>query len=387
MRARPLVGDSIFAAVVTALGLVGQTSLGDAPTAHTPVSLAFVVLCGLLLVGRRTVPMLVWASTAVVGAMGVALSGGSADTLMPALIGVYTMATVRTWRTAVLCAAGTAGLFLVASRVSSDAAIPADATYTLLAVSFLSAAVGTAVRSRRQVFAAAEERAVRAEQTREEEAQRRVTEERLRIARELHDVVAHHIAVINVQSGVAKHLVHSDPAAAEVALGHVRDSSAVVLEEMSTLLGLLRTSDDGPDTQPAPGLAQADALVESVRRSGLTVSWRVTGSPRSLAPSVDLTAYRLVQEALTNAGKHGLGSADVSVDFRDDLVVLDVSNPTDSFAEPTSSGHGLVGMRERVTSVGGTLDAGPRGDGRFHVHAELPLGSADVASAYQRSLA
>jgi signal transduction histidine kinase len=388
MRARPFVGDSILAAVLLALGLTGQPDpRNTGPSGQTPAAYAAVVLCCLVLVWRRTAPLPVWASTVVVGATGIAIAGGPSQTIAPAMVAVYTVATLFRKRAAILCAVGTALTFITTYHWVTGETWFGDATYTLLAVSGMACAIGIAVRGQRQMVVAAEERAVRAEATREEEAQRRVTEERLRIARELHDVVAHHISVINVQSGVAKHLVHSDPDAADAALGHVRDASAVVLSEMATILGLLRTADDAPDTQPAPGLAQADALVESVRRSGLTVSWRVTGSPRALAPSVDLTAYRIVQEALTNAGKHGLGAADVTVDYRDELVVIDVTNPVAVARAGSPAGHGLVGMRERVASVGGTLDAGPRGDGRFHVHAELPLGSADVASAYQRSLA
>jgi len=388
-NAHPLVGDVVLAAVIFALGLMGQPSPQTGqPVPLTPALVAMLVLACVALVVRRRAPIPVWATTLVLAVLSVAVAAGPAPAIVTVMVAVYTVATACRPRTALLAAAVTPVALIVTYHLAgAEAAWLSDATYTLIAVSAMSAAIGIAVRGQRQVLASAEQRAERAEQSREEEAQRRVTEERLRIARELHDVVAHHISVINVQSGVAKHLVRSDPDAADAALGHVRDASAVVLSEMGTILGLLRTADDAPDTQPAPGLAQSDALVESVRRSGLTVSWRVTGSPRALAPSVDLTAYRLVQEALTNAGKHGVGSADVSVDYRDDVVVLDVTNPVASAPGETTAGHGLVGMRERVASVGGTLDTGPRGDGRFHVHAELPLGSADVASAYERSLA
>ena len=388
MRARPFVFDSVLAAVVLLLGLLGQPDpRNTGPHGQTPAAYLTVVISCLVLVWRRRAPMAVWAVTVLVGALGIVISGGPSQTVAPAMIALYTVATLRPRRTALPCAAATALVFVVTYRLVTSEDLFGDSTYTLLAVSAMACAIGIAVGTQRQLVIAAEERARRAEQTREEEAQRRVTEERLRIARELHDVVAHHISVINVQSGVARHLVHSDPDAAEVALGHVRDASAVVLSEMSTILGLLRTSDAAPETAPAPGLAQADALVESVRRSGLTVSWRVVGSRRDLAPGVDLTAYRLVQEALTNAGKHGLGSAEVTVDYRAESVVLDVVNPVAADAAVSGQGHGLVGMRERVASVGGTLEAGPLGGARFGVHAELPLGSADVASAYQRSLA
>jgi signal transduction histidine kinase len=174
---------------------------------------------------------------------------------------------------------------------------------------------------------------------------------------------------------VARHLIDSDPAAAVEALGHVREATGVVLSEMPTILGLLRAPDDGAETQPAPGLAQVDALIDAVRRSGTAVTLHTTGSPGGVAPGTDLAAYRIIQESLTNAGKHGAGSAEVAVDYRHDALVIDVANPLPAGSVAGGRGHGLVGMRERVSALGGRLDAGARPDGRFVVHAELPVGS------------
>jgi len=375
-KASPAVFDAWFATAVMFLGILVQPDpRAPGPAAPRTPGLITLVVASLALTWRRRFPLPVWGVTVAASATGVVLLSGAPPSMLVTMIALYTVATLCPPRTAILCAVVTAAVLATTYHVVTGEAWSGDATYTVAAVSAMSVAIGIAVRGRRAVLEAAEERALRAEQTREEEAQRRVTEERLRIARELHDVVAHHISVINVQSGVARHLIRTDPDAADVALGHVRDASAVVLTEMSTILGLLRTSDEGPETAPAPGLA------------GLTVSWRVTGSPRDLSPSVDLTAYRLVQEALTNAGKHGLGSAEVSVDYRDDLVLIDVTNPVVPATVEGSPGHGLVGMRERVAAVGGTLVVGPLDDGRFGVHAELPLGSADLVAAYERSLA
>jgi signal transduction histidine kinase len=293
------------------------------------------------------------------------------------MVAIYTLATLRAPRVAVLAAIVTPTVLIGTYLLTSSASWVTDATYTLIAVSAMAAAIGFAVKSNRSMMAAAEERARVAEQTREEEAQRRVTEERLRIARELHDVVAHHISVINVQAGVARHLLASDPAAAAEALGHVRHESGVVLSEMSTILGLLRTPDDPAEAQPAPGLAQVDALVDSVRRSGTAVTVRTTGTPRELAPGTDLAAYRIVQESLTNASKHGTGAAEVAVEYRHDAIVIDVANPV-AVGHPVDdpgTGHGLVGMRERASALGGRVDAGAGADGRFVVHAELPAGA------------
>ena len=363
--AHPFVSDVALAVAIFLLGIAGQPNpqTGE-PVPLTPVVVAFLVLACLALVARRRAPVTVWAITVVLSALSVLQVAGPAPAIVTAMVAVYTVA--------VLCRPAVA----LAVAAATPAILLGDVAYTVIAVSAMACAIGFAVRSQRAVVAAAEERAVRAERTRDEEAQRRVTEERLRIARELHDVLAHHIAVVNVQAGVAQHLLESNPTAAAEAIGHVRESSQVALTEMATVLGLLRTADDGSSTQPAPGLALADALVESVRRSGLPVTWRVTGTPRPLAPVTDLTAYRLIQESLTNAGKHGTGAAEVVVDYRAADVVVEVSNPMAPDSAVAPGGHGIVGMRERVTAVGGSLEIGPRG-GRFVVRAELPTPRAE----------
>ncbi|MGI5122140.1 sensor histidine kinase [Marinactinospora thermotolerans] len=240
-------------------------------------------------------------------------------------------------------------------------------------------ALGDATRSRRAYVAEMVERARRAEQTREEEARRRVAEERLRIARELHDVIAHHIALVNVQSGVAAHLLRSDPAAAEQALAHVRHSGREVLEELGVLLGVLRQSGE-PDapTEPAPGLSQFATLLETFASTGLRVDCEVRGEPRAVSLGVDLVAYRVLQESLTNVHKHGGGSpARLLLDYTGDTLTVEVRNDHAGAAgrgeeEARGTGLGLVGMRERVTAVGGTLHAGPLETGGFLVRAVLP---------------
>jgi signal transduction histidine kinase len=199
-----------------------------------------------------------------------------------------------------------------------------------------------------------------------------VTQERLRIAREVHDLVAHHVSVINVQSGVAEHLLESDPVSAEAAIGQVRIASAQVLTEMSALLGMLRTNSDGPSRVPAPGLAELDELIDSMRRTGLQITLSRTGMPADLAPLVDLTAYRVVEEALTNAHKHGRGGAIIKVEVQESAITVDVRNKVDETNLNAERGHGLVGMWERVAAVGGRLDVGPQPDGTFLVHVELP---------------
>ncbi|BAJ31737.1 MULTISPECIES: histidine kinase [Kitasatospora] len=257
----------------------------------------------------------------------------------------------------------------------------------LIAWPCLSVAIGDAVRSRRELLASAVERAERAERTREEEARRRVTEERMRIARELHDVVAHHITLVNTQAGVAHHLMRTDPDHAYQALERIRDTSRAALDELRATVGLLRHSGDqaaAAPREPAPGLAGLDDLLDAFRHSGLAVtlerSGPATGAPAGpaadgLPPITDLTAYRIIQEALTNTHKHaGPATAVVRLDFTPDLLrvtVEDDGRGTGPGGEGT--GHGMIGMYERARAAGGTLTAGPRPRRGFRVHAELPL--------------
>ncbi|MFN8156919.1 MAG: histidine kinase [Candidatus Nanopelagicales bacterium] len=379
-KAHPLFFDSCLALVLLVGGLLSLGPGNDGsrgPDGHpivfepTAASYILLVLACLVLVARRLRPVEVLGAELVLSLVGIAVDHSNSQTFGALFVAVYTVSMLRAWREAV-GASAVVGLLICGSLwvVAADE-VEKQVVYVFAALIAAACAIGIARRARRQVILDAEERALRAEQSREEEARRQVTEERLRIARELHDVLAHHIAVINVQSGVAQHLLATDPAKAGEAIGHVREASQVALSEMTTVLGLLRAPDESSATQPAPGLAQADALVESVRRAGVPVTWRVTGAVRPLAPVTDLAAYRVVQEALTNAGKHGRGGAEVLVDYRDDVVVLDISNRVAGEIARAGTGLGLVGMQERVTAVGGTLETG-ESDGRFLVHAELP---------------
>ena len=237
----------------------------------------------------------------------------------------------------------------------------------------MATAVGDASRSRRAYITAVEERARRAEETREEEARRRVAEERLRIARELHDVVAHHIAVINVQAGAATHVLQHRPEQVGPALAHIRRASDTVLKELAAVVGVLRNSDDlDVTTEPTRGLARLSELLDTFAASGLTVEHRQQGQVRELPAVVDLAAYRIVQESLTNAQKHGSGVACLAVAYTPEAVVLDIGNAVAAGQSAAGSGYGIVGMRERAAAAGGTLSAGSRTGGRFGVHAELP---------------
>jgi signal transduction histidine kinase len=296
------------------------------------------------------------------------------------VICAYTVAS-RTNRATAWSAGGVAALVVYLAAVTFGGQ-GWDSSETLEDVAWMgmAVAIGDAVRTRRAYVAAVEERAVRAEQSREEEALRRVMQERLRIARELHDVVAHNIALINVQAGVAAHLLRQQPERADEALAHIRQASRTVLDELSAVLNVLRSADD-PEvfTEPAPGLSRLSGLLGSVAAAGLRVEHRQDGEARSLPSAVDLAAYRIVQESLTNAQKHGGDPiAQLRLSYVPGGLVIAVENRVEpgAAAPGATSGHGLTGMRERAASVGGTLEAGPDAGGRFAVHVFLPAPSS-----------
>jgi signal transduction histidine kinase len=211
----------------------------------------------------------------------------------------------------------------------------------------------------------------------EQDARRRIDEERLRIARELHDVVAHTMATINVQAGVAVHVLPTRPEAAADALQAIKAASKEGLRELRAILNVLRQADDADPTQPAPGTAQLETLVDGARRAGLETTLSVTGTPIPLPAAVDLAAYRIVQESLTNAIRHaGPAQATVSLCYGDDELRIDVADTgRGKLAGVVSegAGHGLAGMRERAAAVGGSVETGPSPGGGYRVAARLPL--------------
>ena len=259
-------------------------------------------------------------------------------------------------------------------------------TTYLLSEIFVGAAwlIGWNLRRRRARWAELQARTDRLEREHEEEARRAVTEERLRIARELHDVIAHSMSVIAVQSAVGHHVIDAQPAEARQALAAIEATSRSALTEMRRLLGVLRQEGEPRGSlTPAPGLADLSALVSQVRDAGLQVWINVEGQRGSVPPGVDLSAYRVIQEALTNVIKHaGSAAATVTIRYRDDSVTVEIANqapaaPAARIAAPrTGSGHGIIGMRERVAVFGGEFSAGPRPDGGFLVRACFPLAAA-----------
>jgi signal transduction histidine kinase len=234
---------------------------------------------------------------------------------------------------------------------------------------------GLALGVRLEEAAEAKERAARAEQEQEEQARTAVAEERQRIARELHDVVAHSVSVMTVQAGGVRRLLHADQQRERAALEQIEQTGRQALAEMRRLLGILRQPTDEPARAPQPGMASLGALIQQMREAGLPVDYRIRGEPRPLPPGIDVSAYRIVQEALTNALKYaGPARAEVMVSYGREVLQLDVVN--DGVVDQDNggeSGHGLVGMHERVALYGGKLEIGPLGDRGFAVRALLPV--------------
>jgi signal transduction histidine kinase len=387
LRARQAVVDFLLAVLCFALTV--PFTMIFAYRQSTSVSLALVLLavsCLPLLLRSRWPVQVAVATVAVDLAIFVAVSSVSPE---PASVGfaLYAVATRTDRRTAWRVGLISAGVLTAAALVCHPglAELPNNLAYAPWAIS--AAAVGDAVRSHREVLAAALERAVRAERTREEEALRRVGEERIRIARDLHDVVAHHITLVNAQAGVAHHLMRSDTDTAYLALERIRDTSRTALDELRATVGLLRSSSE-PDSprEPTPGLAGLDSLLDSFRHAGLRIvvdRGCPAGPLAEVTGLTDLAAYRIVQEALTNTRKHaGPTTARVALDLRADTLYITVEDDGGGAAgagRGEGTGHGMIGMRERARAAGGTLIAGPRPAGGFRVHAELPTRAARQA--------
>jgi signal transduction histidine kinase len=270
------------------------------------------------------------------------------------------------WATAVVGLAAYFTLAALLDRVgpATAATIAAHLGWLLLVLSV--SEIALAARQRRQA----------AERTRAEEARRRAGEERMRIARELHDVLAHNISLINVQAGVALHLMDEQPGQSRTALVAIKQASNDALGELRSVLDVLRQGDEAPPRAPASGLAQLDSLVAGAGATGLEVRTRVEGLPRPLPAGTDLAAFRIVQESLTNVTRHaGPASATVLVRYGpDDLTVrVDDDGRGPAAATGPGNGNGIRGMRERVAALGGELTTGPRPGGGFRVQARLPI--------------
>jgi signal transduction histidine kinase len=363
----------VGAYAVTALVLAGQLVAVVVTGSDRPTVLA-VLLAG---AGAALSWWRPWPGLLLTGAASFAVTAVGRDPLSVWMMAVLVLfsVTLRGGRPVVATAVVALcqlGAFMTVGGFRGGGATGVAALFSALA----GGATGAGLRVYQDHWWAWEQRAEAALATREIEATRRVGEERLRIARDLHDVVAHHISVVNVQAGVARHLMDTHPEQARSALGLVRDASKTVLTELSAVLGLLRAEDGTSPAEPAPGLSRLPALVESVRGAGLDLELQCTGQSYELAPVNDLTAYRVVQESLTNALKYGSGRARLLVDHAPEGVTIDVVNPLAPDRPATSGGHGLIGMRERLDGVHGWLTAGPDGAGSWVLRAGIPRGQA-----------
>jgi signal transduction histidine kinase len=366
--ARRWAADATLAVVVTGLQLaawVGQTSHAG----HRRPGWAdylFLAAGGAALLARRRYPVAVLAVALAAAAGGAALPGAPAPWLV--LAAAFVNAVVYRKRGAAIASLVAGYLiavwppWLIGSRGHTSAA----SALGLLAglITLLSAAELIRVRNQRAV-------AVRNRQA--EERRRQAMQERMDIARDLHDVVAHNISVINVQANTALHLMDRQPERAREALTAIHEVSRQALGELRSVLGVLRAAAGRAPLVPAPGLDRLDELTAHTRTAGIAVRVEREGVPRPMPASVDAAAFRIVQEALTNAVRHSGGdAATVRLSYDPDALTIEVDDDGQAAAAPRP-GNGMAGMTERARALGGTLDAGPRPGGGFRVLARLPI--------------
>jgi signal transduction histidine kinase len=399
---RPRVVDAALLVLLCANAVPG--SLIPTPEGRTvswPAGAAVTCACALVLPWRRGRPRTIAVLTGI-GALAVTALGYLPTVLLygPLMIALFALADRTDRRTANTYAFTTIALLVTTAMIAD----PAQESIGLKAVGpvawlVLPLALGTTARTRREYLAAMRERAEFAEHSREEEARHRVAEERMRIARELHDVVAHHLALANAQAGTAAHLARRRPEQARDILAELSATTSTALRELKAAVGLLRQSDDPrAPLHPVPGLGRLPELTGSFGAAGLNVEVVTEGEPRPLSPGVDLTAYRIVQEALTNVAKHARAkAATVTLAYEADRLTVTVTNDADdpcaaAPADPLPAvpppgaatpggGFGLISMRERARSVGGGLRAGLRPEGGYEVAAVLPVHSRTPAPA------
>ncbi|MEU9271734.1 MULTISPECIES: sensor histidine kinase [unclassified Streptomyces] len=374
--------------LVLALGLLGTVTLGASiaipgisqPREDWPAVLLAAVSCLVQLKARtrpRTAVVVATVCTVITVALGYLVSP---LLLAPLMIALYRLAAGTDPRTTRVYGGLTIAVVVASAVIDTDT--PTTGMYLLRSIGpvlwlMLPLVGGGRDRLRRDYVDSVQARAAHAERTREEEARLRVAEERMRIARELHDVVAHHMAVANAQAGTARHLAPTHPEQAQKLLGELTTTTSSALLELRATVGVLRQIGD-PDVdplKPAPGLDRLPELIATCESAGVEVSVTTEGEPRPLSPGVDLTAYRIIQEALTNVTKHGAGrGARVRLTYSDSRLLVSVTNDGTAAPVPVpEGGYGLMGMRERAHSVGGDLHAGPRPEGGFEVATALPL--------------
>ncbi len=380
--ARAWLVDGAVAVVFTTFCLVaGRAIAANNDERFDAWTIVTGLIIGGVLVFRRVAPEATLAVTvAGLGVWTVADFAGGPIYLAP-LVPLYTLAALGLRRRTVIAVVAMTVAFVVITLLSDE-----RGTHVGFLVAFAGWAggaifLGTAQRNRRAYLAQLEQRARDLEETREEEARRRVAEERLRIARDLHDVIAHGIAAIHMQSGAALHVLARQPEQAAPALAAVKQLSKQTMQELRATLDVLRADDQDGDEPaplaPTPGLDRLGALVDVSRRAGLPVELHVVGDESARPGAVDVAAYRIVQESLTNVMRHAgeRAHATVTVSHGDHAVDIDVVDDGLGAAAigGSNGGHGITGMRERAATVGGTVTAGANPGGGFRVRAHLPF--------------
>src|SRR5262249_5938711 len=373
--------------VVLAAGLLALAEATVFLKASRPGPVAFYAVASAVaivpLVWRRRAPVLVWAISGCATFVAMASHGSPGPLAVGALIALYTVATISPRRVSLVSGAitlvGVTFGVLAAGRTEALGWEPFILPAVLVTSCWL---IGDNLRVRRAYVAELEAKAAHAEADRAAERAHAISQERTRIARELHDVAVHHVSLIAVQAGAARVLAEEAGARNDEreSLAAIEETARQALAELRQLLGVLRHDTEPKALAPAPGLRQLDELLDEVRRSGLPVTLTVDGTPATLPPAIDLSAYRIVQEALTNVVKHeGAVPTRVVVRHRASDIEIEVTNDgTTRNHTPTAEGqgHGIVGMRERVALFGGQLDAHHRPDGGFPIVARIPLGTA-----------
>jgi signal transduction histidine kinase len=373
-RRHPVPADLLLACGLLGLALVvGAQGSGSGPQLVV-VLLVLVAALGF----RRRFPLTVLVGTAALGVVQDLLGPQFPPTTVAVLIAVYTVAAYRD-RFRVAAAVSTV-VALTAAGIGADTGFGTFVTRLVFSTAIVTAAfaLGVNVRTRRAYLASLHDRAVRAERERDQESQIAAARERARIAREMHDIIAHNLSVMIALADGAAFAARTDGAQAEAAAKHVSATGRQALDEMHRLLTVLRSNGDDSPRAPQPGIAALDDLVNQVRATGLPSTWTVTGRRFPLPPTVELAVYRVAQEALTNVLKHAVAptSAKIHLTYDEPLVTLEVLDDGRPAPVPvTGGGHGISGMRERAGVSGGDVEAGPRPGGGWRVLGKFGSGA------------
>ncbi len=373
---------ALFVTVIQVLSAAIPVPLEPVSTPVSGIGYALLFVSGVAVAARRRWPVPVFVVTALASLIYFGFDYPDRLSYLALFVALFTLAAYGDGRRSLMIAGGGITVLAVGWLIAAADVEPIVAigwVFFRIGASVISTTLGESVRSRRVIAADAQERAELAERSRDEEARARVDAERLRIAREVHDTVAHAIAIINVQAGVTAHVLDKRPEQAREALRTIEQTSSRALHEMRAILGVLR---DGDEREPYPGLGQIDELVGKARDAGLDIAFEQSAPVTPLPSAVGSAAYRIVQESITNVIRH-VGPTRVTVALEPGIDALrirvidagrrDTAHVPPRTGRSPTTGRGIVGMRERCQLLGGELDATSRPDGGFEVTARLPL--------------